>query len=63
MMKFLYKNNEIYEKIKQNIHSHVEPLEDYGTHFIYDHIENIMNVMNIVENQRAYNEIMFGATL
>lgn len=63
MMKFLYKNMAIYVKVKQNIHSHVEPLEEYGTHTIYEHIENIMNTMNIVENQRAYNEIMFGVTL
>tara|TARA_B100001063_G_C16753332_1_gene551619 strand:- start:203 stop:574 length:372 start_codon:yes stop_codon:yes gene_type:complete len=63
MMKFLYKNHVIYEKVKKNIHTHVEPLEDYGTHVIYEHIENILNSMNIVENQRAYNEIMFGITL
>ena len=63
MMKFLYKNRVIYEKVKKNIHNHVEPLEDYGTHVIYEHIENILNSMNIVENQRAYNEIMFGITL
>lgn len=63
MMKFLYKNNVIYEKVKKNIHTHVEPLEDYGTHVIYEHIENILNSMNIVENQRAYNEIMFGITV
>jgi hypothetical protein len=63
MMKFLYKNQVIYEKVKKNIHTHVEPLEDYGTHVIYEHIENILNSMNIVENQRAYNEIMFGITV
>lgn len=63
MMKFLYKHHVIYEKVKKNIHTHVEPLEDYGTHVIYEHIENILNSMNIVENQRAYNEIMFGITL
>ena len=63
LMKFLYKNRNIYEKVKKNIHSHVEPLEEYGTHVIYEHIENIMNTMNIIENQRAYNEIMFGVKL
>ena len=44
LMKFLYKNRNIYEKVKKNIHSHVEPLEEYGTHVIYEHIENIMNL-------------------